>query len=181
MLRHLIADIWRPLAGLALGLVAVIAFCAVATSTPSADVQDLALFLAVSGSLSLIVGILVMYAAPSIGLGGLRARISLAHVVVIGVAFANIAMTAGLMFISSHDLGLLSLLLFFSGLCPLRLPRSLPARWHRPRRRWLRLRGRWLAGVWMFVFRPSPTTRLARWRTRSTRWRSGWPKRISGE
>ncbi|MFN8521912.1 MAG: HAMP domain-containing sensor histidine kinase [Chloroflexota bacterium] len=115
MLRHLIADIWRPLAGLALGLVAVIAFCAVATSTPSADVQDLALFLAVSGSLSLIVGILVMYAAPSIGLGGLRARISLAHVVVIGVAFANIAMTAGLMFISSHDLGLLSLLLFFSG------------------------------------------------------------------
>jgi signal transduction histidine kinase len=47
-------------------------------------------------------------------MGGVRPRLMLAHLVVLIIAFANIVVTAWLMFISPHDLGLLGLLLAFS-------------------------------------------------------------------
>src|SRR6185295_3856640 len=49
-----------------------------------------------------------------LGLGGVRPRLMLAHLAVLAIVFANIVVTAWLMFISPHDLGLLGLLLAFS-------------------------------------------------------------------
>jgi len=86
---------------------------------PGSDVRDLVLFLLISGGGSMIVGYALIAVAPRIGLGGVRPRLMLAHLVVLAVAFANILMTAWLMFISPHDLGLLGLLLAFSAIVAL--------------------------------------------------------------
>jgi len=83
---------------------------------PGTDLRDLIVFLTASGIGSLLFGIALMSAAPRVGLGGLRPRLLLAHLVVLGIAFANIVVTALLMFISPHDLGLLGLLLMFSAI-----------------------------------------------------------------
>jgi signal transduction histidine kinase len=61
-----------------------------------------------------LVGVAVMTLSPRLGFGGMRARLLLAHLVVLAIAFANIVVTSVLMFISPHDLGLLGILLAFS-------------------------------------------------------------------
>ena len=81
---------------------------------PGSDLQDLIAFLTASGGGSILVGYALLAAAPRVGLGGVRPRLMLAHLVVLAIAFANITVTAWLMFISPHDLGLLGLLLAFS-------------------------------------------------------------------
>jgi signal transduction histidine kinase len=109
-------DLALPVAALAVGLVFAVVFCAALLGAPDSDVKLLALFLAVSGVASLVVGLAVMRVAARFGLGGLRSRMILAHLVVLLIAVANVSATAWLMFISSHDLGLLGLLLFFSAI-----------------------------------------------------------------
>lgn len=86
---------------------------------PGADLRDLVLFLSVSGSGSILIGLAALATAPRLGLGGVRARLMLAHLVVLAIAFANIVMTAWLMFISAHDLGLLAILLTFAAIVAL--------------------------------------------------------------
>jgi hypothetical protein len=71
-------------------------------------------FLLISGGGSMVVGFVLIALAPRLGLGGVRPRLTLAHLVVLIIAFANIVVTSWLTFISPHDLGLLGLLLAFS-------------------------------------------------------------------
>jgi signal transduction histidine kinase len=81
---------------------------------PGSDVRDLIVFLTASGVGSFLAGYALLSSAPHLGLGGVKPRLMLAHLVVLIIAFANIVVTAWLMFISPHDLGLLGLLLAFS-------------------------------------------------------------------
>jgi signal transduction histidine kinase len=101
-------------AALAVSLAATVAIGLGRLGMSIEDAKLLALFLALSGSISLAVGLGGIALAPRMGLGGLRARLIFAHLVVLVVAYCNVVVTAGLMFISGHDLGLLGLLLCFS-------------------------------------------------------------------
>jgi signal transduction histidine kinase len=104
----------RPVAVLALAIVGVSLFGWLVMGMPGSDVRDLIAFLAASGGGSIVVGFALIAAAPHLGLGGVRPRLMLAHLAVLAIVFANIVVTAWLMFISPHDLGLLGLLLAFS-------------------------------------------------------------------
>src|SRR5688500_17490398 len=105
-----------PLIALVAGIVGVVLVGWSVLGMPGTDVRDLIVFLAASGGGSILVGCALISAAPRLGLGGVRSRLMLAHLVVLAIAFANITVTALLMFISPHDLGLLGLLLAFSAI-----------------------------------------------------------------
>ena len=120
LLRRLLTpDPWPPLPGLlgAALLLAVIAALIVAErllGAPSNDIAQLALFLSVSGAVSLLVGgSVVGWAAAR--LGSLRSRVTIAFLAGLLVALANVLTTSALMFLSAHDLSLLFLLLGFAG------------------------------------------------------------------
>lgn len=81
---------------------------------PVAALVDLARFLAISGTLTLVASALLLRFAVAAGKLGLRPRVIVALVTGSGVALINVLVTAWLMFISPHDLGLLLLLLLFS-------------------------------------------------------------------
>lgn len=107
----------RPIVlGVAL-LLAVIAALVVAErlmGVARRDVEQLALFLSVSGAVSLLVG------GSSVGwatrhLGSLRSRVTIVFAAGLLVALANVLTTSALMFLSAHDLSLLFLLLGFAG------------------------------------------------------------------
>lgn len=103
-----------PLVALAAAMVGAALIGWSVMGMPGADLRDLMFCLAASGTGSLLVGVAAMMLAPRLGLGGMRARLLLAHLVVLSIAFANIVVTSVLMFISPHDLGLLGILLAFS-------------------------------------------------------------------
>lgn len=94
--------------GAALGLAILL------LNPPRDELLLLALFLGCSGVLSLAVGLLAARLGLRLRRGGLRLQIALAIGAGIGVALANVAVTAYLMFLSPHDLALLSLLLLFA-------------------------------------------------------------------
>ena len=119
--RALIRDLALPIGGLVAGVVLTVAVCRLVLRAPDSDIQLLAVLLALSGSVSLVVALGVMRLAPAVGLAGLRARMVLAHLVVLLIALINVLVTGVLMFNSSHDLGLLLLLLFFSATVSLSL------------------------------------------------------------
>jgi signal transduction histidine kinase len=106
----------RPVGVLAVAILSVSVFGWLILGMPAADVRDLIVFLAASGGGSFLIGYAMISAAPRIGLGGVRPRLMLAHLALLAIAFANIVVTAWLMFISPHDLGLLGLLLAFSAI-----------------------------------------------------------------
>jgi signal transduction histidine kinase len=92
-------------------LVSVVA-AEVVMGAPRADVEQLALFLSVSGAGSLVAGAaLVRWGGRQ--LGSLHWRLALAYGVGLLVVVVNVIATSMLMFINSHDLGLLLLLLAF--------------------------------------------------------------------
>src|SRR5215216_2991209 len=103
-----------PLAGLLTAIVGAALLSWVVLAMPASDLRDLLVFLTTSGAGSILAGLAVVTLAPRLGLGGVRARLLVAHLVVLTIAFANIVVTAWLMFISPHDLYLLGLLLAFS-------------------------------------------------------------------
>ena len=109
---------WRsvlPLAVVGLAaLGAAIGLAVVVLSAPRQDVELLALFLSGSGLVSLLAGHLALRLGCRLRLGGLRLKIALAVAAGVVVALLNVAVTAYLMFLSPHDLALLSLLLFFA-------------------------------------------------------------------
>jgi signal transduction histidine kinase len=97
------------------GLVAMVLSIAwVILRPPRQDLVDLALFLVVSGGVTLAVG----FAGASLGLGRLlrtvRGKLLLLPILAAVLALVNVGFTAKLMFISSHDLSLLAVLLVFS-------------------------------------------------------------------
>jgi signal transduction histidine kinase len=112
--RQRSAPFTGPVVALLAAIVGVGLFSWAVLGMPGSDLRDLILFLTVSGAGSILVGSVLIAAAPRLGLGGVRSRLMLAHLVVLAVAFTNIVVTAWLMFISPHDLGLLGLLLAFS-------------------------------------------------------------------
>jgi two-component system, OmpR family, sensor histidine kinase BaeS len=85
---------------------------------PRRDVELLAIFMTVSGVVSLALGGLVIYWAGS-RIGSVRLRLSLAYGVGLLVALANVMTTSALMFLNTHDLTLLLLLLAFSAVISL--------------------------------------------------------------
>jgi signal transduction histidine kinase len=106
----------RPLLLGAVLLVAVVAALSAAEWLLGAgpnDLAQLALFLSISGIVSLLVGGSVVAWAGS-RLGSLRSRLLIAFGAGLAVALANVLTTSALMFLSPHDLSLLFLLLGFA-------------------------------------------------------------------
>src|SRR5207237_556837 len=89
-----------PVVALLTAVVGVALFSWSVLGMPRTDLRDLVLFLTVSGGGSMLAGYALVSAAPRFGLGGVRPRLLLAHLVVLAIAFANIVVTAWLMFIS---------------------------------------------------------------------------------
>ncbi|MGI8914222.1 MAG: HAMP domain-containing sensor histidine kinase [Chloroflexota bacterium] len=98
---------------LAAGLVAL----AVATlwmHIPNATSEAIGGFLGISGGLTLVLGAIVLWLINGSPQLGLRPQLTIALAGGAVVALLNVVVTAWLMFISPHDLGLLLLLLLFS-------------------------------------------------------------------
>jgi signal transduction histidine kinase len=101
-------------AALAVMVVAVMGIAWALLRPPWADLADLAVFLSMSGGLTLVAGL----AGAMLGFGRflrtMRGKLLLLPMLAAGLALVNVGFTARLMFISVHDLGLLAVLLSFS-------------------------------------------------------------------
>jgi signal transduction histidine kinase len=96
-------------------LTAIVALLAIPLLRPPArDIWALVGFLLLSGGITVVLGISIMLLRPPHWISSLRARLILMSVLTALLALANVAFTSVLMFLSSHDLGLLALLLGFS-------------------------------------------------------------------
>ncbi|MBI2910964.1 MAG: HAMP domain-containing protein, partial [Chloroflexi bacterium] len=89
----------------------VLATTAALLNPPLADLAQLGLFLLVSGGLALGAGHLILLLSGRGPLRSVRLRLLLVPLLVIAWALANVGFFAHLMFVSSHDLVLLSLML----------------------------------------------------------------------
>ena len=102
-------------------LVAIVAVLVVAdriVGAPRGDLELLATFLTASGVLSLVLGaLLIRWAGRRIG--SVRLRLALAYGVGLLVAIVNVCTTSALMFLNTHDLTLLILLLAFAAVISL--------------------------------------------------------------
>jgi two-component system sensor histidine kinase SaeS len=97
------------------GLTAVTTLLAgLLADAPPRDLILLALFLVVSGGTTLVLGLLFLKAYRGRLLRGVRGKLLLAVVMSAALVLVNVGFTAYLMFISSHDLTLLVLLMGFS-------------------------------------------------------------------
>ncbi len=102
-------------------LVAIVAVLVVAeriVGAPRGDLELLATFLTASGVLSLLLGaLLIRWAGGRIG--SVRVRLALAYGVGLLVAVVNVLTTSALMFLNTHDLTLLIMLLAFAAVISL--------------------------------------------------------------
>ena len=85
---------------------------------PRRDLEFLALFMTASGALSLVFGALVIRLAGA-RIDSVRLRVALASGVGLLVTVVNVLTTSALMFLNTHDLTLLLLLLAFSAVVSL--------------------------------------------------------------
>jgi signal transduction histidine kinase len=107
---HVIAS-----AGALLGLIVIVLVASYALlQPPPGDLAQLGIFLFISGSVTLVIGWLAIAVLPHRFPGGIRSQVVMLIALVAALAVANVAFTAQLMFISPHDLALLSFLLLFS-------------------------------------------------------------------
>lgn len=97
-----------------LALFAAVGLGVLLLNPPRQDLELLATFLAVSGLATLALGSIAVRLGWGLRRGGLHLKVALAIAAGILVALGNVAATAYLMFLSPHDLALLSLLLFFA-------------------------------------------------------------------
>lgn len=97
---------------IALGFAIALALCEWWLKAPRQDMRDLALYLGLSTGLSLALAALVFLWSKTVS--SLRLKVLLAYSLGVVVALVNIAVTARLMFLSDHDLGLLTILLVFA-------------------------------------------------------------------
>lgn len=113
------SDLPLILAGaLLLAIMAVLIIAERVLGAPPQDVELLALFLSISGGLSLLLGGLAIRWI-GVRIGGLRQRLALASGVGLVLTLVNVVTTSALMFISPHDLSLLLLLLGFAAIISL--------------------------------------------------------------
>jgi signal transduction histidine kinase len=103
-----------PVSGLVVPLGLVLAVALVFIGISRGDVEALARFLLLSSVPSLAIGYALFYAARA-RLRTLGQQITLAYGLGLAIALLNILITARLMFLSTHDLTLLGLLLGFAG------------------------------------------------------------------
>lgn len=89
----------------------VLATTAALLNPPTADLAQLGVFLLLSGGLALGAGHGVILVSNRGALRSVRLRLLLIPLLVIGWALANVGFIAHLMFVSTHDLALLSLML----------------------------------------------------------------------
>jgi signal transduction histidine kinase len=94
--------------------VLTVAFAALLLRPPDKDLLLLALFLPISGATSLGLGLLFLASYRGSLLRGMRGRMLAALVLAAGIVFINVGFTGYLMFLSSHDLELMTLLMLFS-------------------------------------------------------------------
>lgn len=106
-------------AALAVACAAVIGLGGALLRPPADELLLLAIYLLLSGSVSLVIGYGGLALLGRVGIGGLRVRVAFGQLLVIAVAFINIVVTALLMFLSPHDLALLGLLMFFAAVLAL--------------------------------------------------------------
>lgn len=92
----------------------VLALSALLLQPSPGDFVALGLFLLLSGAATLVIGWLGAQIRPTQPFGRIRNKLVLLVVLVAGLGAINVGFTAHLMFISPHDLALLSVLLFFS-------------------------------------------------------------------
>lgn len=130
---------------LVLAVAAALLFAGLVMGAPAADVEQLALFLTVSGAGSLAAGAGVVRWAGG-RLGSLHLRLALAYGVGLLVAVVNVVATSALMFLSSHDLALLLLLLVFAAVISLVFGYSVAAALTQELGRLARAAGRLAAG-----------------------------------
>jgi signal transduction histidine kinase len=101
-----------------LALVAALAYAELVMGAPRQDVEQIALILLGSGAGSLLVSMAVIRWGSG-RLGSLRLRFALAYGLGLLVALVNVLAASALMFLSSHDLAFLLLLLGFSAVLSL--------------------------------------------------------------
>ena len=104
-----------------IGLVTLLAMTAfalvvveISVSPPSSDLVQLALFLFISGGLTVTLALGVAHFGLPKRFKSFRAHMIMTSGVMAVLALANVAFTANLMFLSTHDLALLASLLAFS-------------------------------------------------------------------
>ncbi|HEX8230845.1 MAG TPA: ATP-binding protein [Chloroflexia bacterium] len=107
------------LLGLVVALAGTLAYAVIQYQLPGKDLQDLTRFLLISGGVSVVLGALSFRLGLGTRLPSLRIAIAAVYLVGVVVVGVNVLYTAMMMFASPHDLGLLTILLFFSALISL--------------------------------------------------------------
>lgn len=107
------------LLGLAVALAGTLLYAVMQFQMPGRDLQDLTRFLLISGGVSVLLGALGFRLGLGTRLPSLRIAIAAVYLVGVAVVAVNVLYTAFLMFASPHDLGLLTVLLFFSAVISL--------------------------------------------------------------
>jgi signal transduction histidine kinase len=92
----------------------VIVLAAALLDAPARDLLQMAVFMTVSGAISVVAGAAFILLYRGRLLHGLRGKLLVAVLLASGLILVNVAFTAYLMFISTHDLNLLGLLMLFS-------------------------------------------------------------------
>jgi signal transduction histidine kinase len=113
--------------GAALAFAIVIALALIWLGVSRSEFQDLIVYLLISSAISGAFGYLAYRWAES-GKRSIRTKILLAYGVGVGIVIVNIFVTARLMFLSSHDLSLLILLLAFGSVLSISIGASIAGR-----------------------------------------------------
>lgn len=101
--------------GIASALVLALSIAAFMLRAPAGDLLELLKFLSISSVLSLLIGLVSYRLGWWRRLHSLRWAVLLGQLLAILLIFLNVWLTAGLMFLSDHDLSLAGLLLVFAG------------------------------------------------------------------
>lgn len=108
--RRLLAGV-----GVLVGMTALtLLLTAVLLNAPTADLATLAGFLLISGGVTVSLGLGVYQLGLPRWMGSFRAKLSLVPILTAILVLCNVGFTAFLMFLSGHDLAILSVLLAFS-------------------------------------------------------------------
>lgn len=105
--------LWAAAPVIALGLAGVL------LGTPVADLGVLAQFLILSEAISLGLAWVALRVMRRLGVGGVQAKMALTYALGVAIVVINVVLSSMLMFFSSHDAGLLIVLLLFSALVAL--------------------------------------------------------------
>lgn len=107
------------LLGLVVALAGTLLYATMRFQMPGTDLQDLTRFLLISGAASVLLGAVGFRLGLGTRLPSLRIAIAAVYLVGVAVVAVNVLYTAVLMFVSAHDLGLLTVLLVFSAVISL--------------------------------------------------------------